>query len=204
MSKWNVSGSYFENCNCEFLCPCIPSNLTARPTEGDCKAALAFRIEKGQKDGVRLEGLNFIIVLRSPGPMADGNIKVGLIVDERASDAQSDAIVAIASGSAGGPMASLGPLVTEMAGVEKQSIQFGSQDLTYSVSAGRSVDQACEGVPSAIKPGEPLYVENTAHPVNSKLALAKAKRSRFNVFGISWSDTSGNRNAHFAPFNWSS
>ena len=79
-----------------------------------------MRIDSGEKDGVSLNGLSFVVLLHSPGPMVDGNIKVGLIIDENADDAQADAIGQIASGSAGGPMAALAPLVGEMAGIEKE------------------------------------------------------------------------------------
>ena len=82
MAGWRISGEYMETCNCSFLCPCIGSNLAARPTEGDCKAAIAMRIDEGEKDGVQLGGLAFIVLMHAPGPMGDGNIKVGLIVDE--------------------------------------------------------------------------------------------------------------------------
>ena len=81
MANWQLSGEYMETCNCDFVCPCITSNLTARPTEGDCKAALAMRVDKGTKDGVKLDGTSFIVLLHSPGAsMADGNITVGLII----------------------------------------------------------------------------------------------------------------------------
>ena len=56
MAGWRIEGQYMETCNCNFLCPCISSNLTARPSEGDCKAAVALRIDKGAKDGVKLDG----------------------------------------------------------------------------------------------------------------------------------------------------
>lgn len=72
--------------------------MTAQPTEGDCKAAIALKIDKGEKDGVSLDGLAFVILMQSPGAMADGNMKVGLIIDESADDAQTDAISEIASG----------------------------------------------------------------------------------------------------------
>ena len=62
--------------------------------------------------------------MHSPKAMAEGNITVGLIVDERASDKQVEAISAIATGAAGGPMAALGPLVGRVAGVEKRPISF--------------------------------------------------------------------------------
>jgi len=203
MAGWRIEGQYMETCNCEFLCPCITSNLVAQPTEGDCKAAVAMRIDKGQKDGVALDGLAFIVFLHSPKAMAEGNITVGLIVDERATDKQTEAISAIATGAAGGPMAALGPLVGKVAGVEKRPISFQSDGLKFAVKAGELIDQAIEGVAGPAQPGAPIFLENTGHPVNSKLALAKATRSKFDLFGIRWNDSSGTRNGHFAPFAWS-
>jgi hypothetical protein len=200
---WTLQGQYMETCNCTFICPCISSNLAATPTEGDCKAALAMHIDKGRKDNVSLDGLSFIVLLHSPKAMLEGNFTVGLIIDERATDEQVDAIAAIASGAAGGPMAALAPLVGRMAGIERRSIRFEKDgSLGYSVKAGELVDQRCEGVGSAANPDEPIYLENVAHPANSKLALAKATRSRMHAFGIDWEDSSGTRNGHFAPFAW--
>jgi len=203
MAKWHIEGEYMETCNCDFLCPCITSNLSARPTEGECKAALALRIGRGEMDGVKLDGLSFIVMLHSPGAMGEGNMTVGLIVDDRASDKQVEAISAIATGAAGGPMANLGPLVGKIAGVEKRPILFDTNGLKHSMKAGELLDQACEGIPSAGDPSQAIAIDHTAHPVNSRLSLAKATRSMFNVFGINWNDSSGTRNGHFAPFSWS-
>lgn len=202
MAGWRIQGQYMETCNCTFVCPCIGSNLTARPSEGDCKAAVAMRIDKGEKDGVKLDGLSFIVLMHSPKAMAEGNITVGLIVDERASEKQVAAITAIATGAAGGPMAALGPLVGRMAGVEKRPIRFEVQGMKLAVQAGELIDQALEGVPGPARPGEPIYLDNTCHPVNSKLALARATRSKFHAFGVNWEDSTGTRNGHYAPFAW--
>ena len=199
---WEVEGRYFETCNCEYLCPCISSNMAARPDEGDCVVALAFRIDRGRKGDVPLDGLAFILLARSSGPMADGGWTVGLIVDERASPEQADAILAIASGQAGGPMAAMAPLIGSFAGLERRPIRFEADGMRHAVTAGELVDQACEGMPSPVAEGEPLVLDNTLHPANPRLALAKATRSRFDAFGIGWSDTSGTRNGHFAPFRW--
>ena len=179
MAAWQVSGEYMETCNCAFLCPCIPSNLTARPTEGDCKAAVAMRIDKGSKDGVTLDGLSFIVMLHSPGPMGEGNMTVGLIIDERATPQQVEAITAIATGSAGGPMAALAPLVGKIAGVEKRPIQFDMDGLKRAVRAGELVDQACEGLPSVVTPGEAIVIDNAAHPVNTRLATGEGHAQSF-------------------------
>ena len=202
MASWQISGEYMETCNCTLLCPCITSNLSAMPTEGDCKAAVAMRIDKGEKDGVRLDGLSFIVVMHAPGAMGDGNMTVGLIVDDAASDQQVDAIRGIATGAAGGPMAALGPLVGRIAGIERRPIRFDVDGLKRTVTAGDLIDQVCEGLPSAVAAGEALAIENTVHPVNSRLSLAKALRSKFSVFGVQWNDSTGTRNGHFAPFAW--
>lgn len=202
MADWHIEGEYMETCNCAFICPCVGSNLAGRPTEGDCKAAITMKVNKGEKGAVRLDGVSFIVLLRSPGAMADGDIKVGLIVDEGASDDQVEAITAIATGAEGGPMGALAPLVAEMAGVERRPITFERDGMSYRVTAGELIDQSLEGVPSVSKEGEPVYLENTAHPVSPKLALANATNSSFHAFGIDWEDASGTRNGHFASFAW--
>jgi hypothetical protein len=134
--------------------------------------------------------------------MAEGNMTAGLIVDARASEQQTAAIKSIALGEAGGPMAALAPLVGKVAGLEKRPIVFESSGLKHSVKAGELIDQACEGLPGAVRAGEPIYIDNTCHPVSAKLGLAKATRSRMHAFGIDWDDSSGTRNGHFAPFAW--
>ena len=202
MAKWHIDGEYMETCNCNFLCPCITSNLAARPTEGDCKAAVAMCIDKGEKDGVTLDGISFIVLLHSPGAMGDGNMTVGLIVDDRASDQQAEAIGAIATGEAGGPMAALAPLVGRVAGIERRPIQFEVEGLKRVVRAGDLIDQACEGVPSGSSPDQAVGIDNTVHPANSRLNLATATRSHMHAFGVDWDDTTGTRNGHFAPFSW--
>lgn len=202
MSTWQIEGEYMETCNCDFLCPCITSSLAAQPTEGDCKAAIAMRIDKGQKDGVSLDGISLIVLLQSDGPMGNGNLKIGLIIDEKASDEQAQAIADISSGAVGGPMEALGPLVGEMAGIERRPISFEIDGDSYSVKAGELVDQSLEAVISGLETGGPIWLENVLHPVTDRVALAHAKNSSFNAFGIEWNDASGLKNGHFSHFAW--
>lgn len=204
MSKWHIEGQYFETCNCEYLCPCIFTNSEALPTEGNCDFAISMRIDNGEKDGVNLDGVACILLMRSPGVMADGGFTGGLIIDEKATEQQVEAITAIMSGKVGGPMGEMAPLVEEFKGIEKRPIEFKQDGMHYAVKAGELVDHAGDGVPSLVVEGEPLRIENADHPVNHHLALAKAQYSKFNAFGIEWEDSSGKRNAHFAPFSWAS
>jgi len=201
-ASWHVHGEYCEACSCDYLCPCIPSNLTARPTKGHCDVGLVFHVEHGRFGEVSLDDLNFVVVAHTPGVMGDGNWTVGLIIDERASDEQTEALTGIASGQAGGPMAALGPLIGDFRGVERKSIEFKKSGMSRSVSIPGLLEEALEGFPSAVVEGEPMYIENTAHPANSRLALATASGGHIHAFGVDWDETSGKTNAHFAPFDW--
>ena len=201
--KWHVRGEYFETCNCDYLCPCIPSNMTGKSTHVHCDFAMVFHVDHGHYGSTALDGLSFVVMAHSPGPtMADGNIAVGLITDERATSEQQQALIQIGSGQGGGRLASLGRLVCRMLGVEANPIHFEKHGLSCSVSIPGVLDQAVEGVASAVNPGEPLHIDNTAHPANARLALAKATRSHMHIFGIDFDNVSGANNGHFAPFNW--
>src|SRR6185369_13283776 len=86
---WHLSGDCFENCSCSVVCPCLVSAaapLTARPTEGFCNVPLIFHVETGRYGDVRLDGLNFLVILHAPGVMADGDWSAGTYVDQRADD----------------------------------------------------------------------------------------------------------------------
>src|SRR5262245_27845604 len=103
--SWNISGQYFETCDCDFVCPCTLSQMTARPSKGSCTFAMAMQIDRGTYGSVPLDGLAFVVLGSTPQEMSKGNWSVGLVIDERAGAEQRDAIAAIASGAAGGPMA---------------------------------------------------------------------------------------------------
>jgi hypothetical protein len=135
--------------------------------------------------------------------MIDGDWTVGVILDERASAQQREALTAIASGQGGGPMAALGPLVGRFAGAEAKPIRIEKNGMRRSVSIPGMLDIAIEGVAGANQT-EPIYLDNVGHPAATRLALAKASRGHMHGFGIDWDDTSGRNNGHFAPFAWSS
>lgn len=200
--RWEARGDYLETCSCDFLCPCITSNLSAPATRETCRVAMAFRIDQGQFGDVTLGGLAFVLVAETPARMADGNWKVGLIVDASANAAQREAVLAIAGGKAGGPLAAMAGLIGTFLGVESRPIRVERDGLRWRVTAGELLDQGVAGVPSAVSPDEPLYIDNTLHPANPRLALAHATHSRLAAFGIHWGDPSGKNNGHFAPFHW--
>src|SRR5690242_13252604 len=94
--QWQISGDYFEACSCDSVCPCPTSGMAARPTKGACDVGLVFHVERGQYGGTKLDGLTFAVLAHTPGAMNQGNWTVGVIVDERASAPQRQALTAIA------------------------------------------------------------------------------------------------------------
>jgi hypothetical protein len=198
---WEVKGEYFETCSCDYVCPCISSNLMARPTQGWCTFAFVQHIDEGHFDSVQLDGLNFAIIGYTPEEMAKGNWTVGLVTDARASAEQQQAIVAIASGQAGGPMAPLGGLISNFAGVESRTINFEKSGMRRAASIPELLTQSLIGAAGADS-AEPMFLDNVPHPVNQRLALAHATESHLHAFGIDWDNTSGKNNGHFASFSW--
>ena len=61
---------------------------------------------------------------------------------------------------------------------------------------------AAWGVSSRNRSGEPFYIDNTAHPANRRLALARSKKTEVKGFGLSLSLLGKGNNGHFAPFAW--
>jgi hypothetical protein len=200
---WNVSGQYYETCNCDFICPCVPAQLTARPSKDKCLFAMAFQIEHGRYGSVSLDGLGFIVLGLTPEAMGKGNWSVGLVTDERASSEQRDAMTAIASGAAGGPMAALAPLIGTFLGVESGPIRFERTGTRWSVASTDRLDMAAEGA-MGINPDAtgPLQLANTGHPAADSFTLAHPSRSHVHALGLDWDDVSGRNNGQYAPFSW--
>ena len=202
--SWRVSGQYYETCSCDFICPCLPGQMAVKPTKGSCTFAMAFQIDRGTYGSTSLDGLGFVVLGLTPEVMGKGNWSVGLIADERASAEQRDAITAIASGGAGGPMAVLSGLIGTFLGVETAAIQFTRTGVNWSVKAGNLVDMAASGAmglnPEAT---EPIHLDNTGHPAANRIALAHPSKSHVRALGLSWDDESGINNGQYAPFAWS-
>jgi hypothetical protein len=82
---WKLAGQYFENCSCDVPCPCTVS-LDLGSDLDRCRAFLVFQVENGEVDGVDVSGLTVAAVADTPKVMRDGNWRLGVLIDEAASD----------------------------------------------------------------------------------------------------------------------
>lgn len=195
---WQLSGQYFETCNCDVLCPCVTSQATATPTQGHCDAVMAFHIERGASDGVNLAGLTAVVALRADGPMANGTGRREIYLDGAASDAQREALAAIFTGKAGGPPEAIGGLVPELLGVHNARIAFGVDGETRTLRVEGFGEQSVTGLPGF--GGATMQLANAGHPASNDLALARAGTASFKDAAFDFNNAG--KNGHFAAFNW--
>jgi hypothetical protein len=203
-TRWQIAGDYFENCNCDVVCPCLFSPnapLTSMPTAGACEVAFGFHVDRGSYGDIPLDGLNVALAARTPGVMAEGNWSVALYLDERADEQQRQALQAIFTGSVGGPVAALAPLISTVLGVKTVPITFHKEGQRRSVEIKSVMQLAVHALPS-MNPDEEIWAK-TGHPfAPTSLAMAVGDaKSTWADYGMHWDNTG--KNAHYAPINWS-
>jgi hypothetical protein len=181
---WNLSGSYFETCSCDVVCPCTAS-LSFGATRDRCKVTLVFNVKSGEVEGTDVSGLTVAAVCDTPKVMSEGSWRLGVVIDAAASEEQAEKLGAVFAGSLGGPMEALGPLIGENLGVERLPIEVQEDGLKHSIRCGDEVDFEIEDiVPFGVESGEPAKLSGIFHPVASELNVSHATRSDINAFGI--------------------
>jgi hypothetical protein len=92
---WMIKGPKFTSCSCAYGCPC---EFSAMPTNGVCEGLECMEIEEGYFGDVRLDGLRIGATYRWPGAVHLGHGEVQGFIDERADEAQIDALFKILGG----------------------------------------------------------------------------------------------------------
>jgi hypothetical protein len=195
--SWKIEGTYFEACNCESACPCV---FLSKPSEGHCNALVAWHIDRGEFEKVKLDGLNVVLAVHSPGNMAESKWDVAVYLDAKADAAQKDALTKIFAGQAGGHPSKLAAHVGKILGVASVPIQYSAKGKERSLTIPGIAETAIEGVegqgggeitirnhPLAIAPGEPAVA-------------AKSKRFDYRDHGLHWEVSS--RNGFYSPFQY--
>lgn len=191
-AAWYVRGTVIEGCSCEVACPCAFGNA---PTAGHCSAVVGWHVSSGRFGVVALDGFNVVMSFHSPGHTAKGNWKLGWYVDQRATPQQREALTAIFSGKAGGPLAFLsGQLVAERLGVKAARIEYEGAGKRHrmTVSGLGELDiTAIEG-----KGGGEVTIGNLpiAFHTSEERVVAKSSRLTYRDFGFDWNITGKNGN----------
>jgi hypothetical protein len=193
--SWQLKGTYFETCNCDVACPCV---FLSRPTEGECRVLVAWHVDQGKDGEVDLSGLNVAMAIHSPGHMMQTKWRAALYLDERASQAQKDALTRIFAGQAGGHPEALASFVGDVLGVASVRIDYQAAGRKRSLSIPDTVsaeieaiegqgggDVTISGHPLCVAPGEPAVV-------------ARSKRLDYTDHHMTWAISDSN--GFYSPF----
>jgi hypothetical protein len=196
---WKLAGTYFENCNCDWVCPCTITSFASPATGDRCQVILNYHITRGEVDGVDVSGRSVSIVADSPKRMLDGGWRVGVIIDDKSSKEQVDKLTAVFAGQAGGPMANLAPLIGEVLGIEQLPIEYSDKGNRHSIRIGDSVAIEVEDF-AAEEGGETTKLTGVQHPSGSTITIARPISSQIKAFGMEFHNAG--KSAFSAPFYW--
>jgi hypothetical protein len=170
---YQLEGSLLEVCSCETLCPCW---IGEDPDHGTCESVVAYQISEGRIRGVDVDGLTVVNVCQIPGNVLEGNWRVVVFVDDRATDEQMGALLDAFTGRLGGPLADLAGLVGEVVEVRRAPVEHSIVDGAGQLKVGEMVDCSMEpyrGPDGSITtlnnsifstvPGSPAYISKSDH-----------------------------------------
>jgi len=185
---YDLEGTLLEACSCGVLCPCW---VGEDPDGATCDAFVAYHFDMGVIRGIDVSGLSITNVAHIPGNVLQGNWRVAVFVDERATDDQMAAILEAYTGKLGGPLADLAGLIGEVVDVQRAPIRhevsgghgvlqvgdnFVSAEMEPFIGADGSTKTTLRDSVFSTVPGSPAYV-------------AKAAYNRVNLpqYGMVWS-----------------
>ncbi len=153
--KWNIEADYLQACNCDYGCPC---EFSAPPTKGFCEGMGAWQINRGNYGDVKLDGLGFGFAARWPKAIHEGNGTACLFFDERADQAQRDALMKISNGEAGGlPFEIIVTTFSKILEPQYVRFKFNFNGRNSSVEVGDAMNVAAAPIRNPVT-GEPESV----------------------------------------------
>jgi len=193
---WSLEGSYFETCNCQSACPCV---FLSPPTEEDCTVLLAWHVDDGRFGDVALDGLNVALAVDSQGHMARVPWNVALYLDERATEAQREALTTIFAGQAGGHPARLAQHIGKVLGVAAVPIEYEAEGRRRSVRVGDVAEAAIRAID-----GPEGDVTISGHPLciapGFPAVACRSEGMRYRDHGYDWELS--DRTGFYSPFQY--
>lgn len=194
---WRLQGRYFETCNCETACPCI---WLQPPSEGECKLLVAWHIDDGYLDGIRLDGLNVVLACHAPENMINGGWSAALYLDGHADSQQTEALTRIFTGQVGGHLSVLLGFVGEVWGIKQVAMTYHEENDTRRLSIPGIAEAEIQSI-QGIRGGEALIANPplcvvTSHPA----VVAKSKHYSYHDHGQAWEFSE--RNGYHSAFSY--
>ena len=171
---YDIEGRLLEVCTCNVLCPCW---VGEDPDGGTCDSTLAWRVDSGSIEGIDVAGLTIAASVHIPGNvLTPASWTAAIIVDERATPDQEQALLKVFTGQLGGAVADLAGLIGEVVSVQRAPIVFtvdgGRGRLTVGDVSdadlvpflGATGEQTVlSGTVFSTIPGSPVYAAKSSH-----------------------------------------
>jgi len=193
--KWSLAGTYFEACNCDVTCPCY---FFSPPTEEECTVFIAWHIDNGKFDDIKVDGLNVALAahrLRTASWKDEGSGCL-LYVDERATQDQKAALTRIFSGQAGGVPAVVTRVVGRLLGVGSAAIEYKVEEKKRSLRIPGVLDVEIEALPG--QDGTEITLTNLPNGIHRSVVQAKSKRLSYHDQGLHWEISE--KTGFYSPF----
>jgi hypothetical protein len=170
-TTYEIEGRLLEVCTCAAICPCW---VGLDPDGGNCQGTVCWNIDRGSIQGVDVTDRAIAIVVHIPGNVLAGNWKTVVYVDDRCTEEQQQAMLAVFTGKLGGAIADLAALIGEVVAIERApftctveegegTLRIGSPD-NPAVYAEFTPFQGATGQPTTLTdtvfstiPGSPAY-----------------------------------------------
>ena len=197
---WYMSGDILGACNCDWGCPC---NFDARPTHGFCEGSYVLVVREGRFGEVVLDGVVFLMGGRSPGPIHEGNGNAFLIVDERATPEQRDALVRLWRGDGVGmPFEGFAEFTTEWFDPIFAPVEARVDGVRSTVKVEGIYELTMSRIPNPVTGDEEeIYLDKPTGFTSLRSEMGNAVTERLSTPGLSFehSDTY----AEHGEFNYS-
>ncbi|TVR27851.1 MAG: DUF1326 domain-containing protein [Ilumatobacter sp.] len=182
---YSLEGTLLEICSCGVLCPCF---VGEDPDGGECAGVIAYRLDRGEIEGVDVAGLSIAVVAEIPGNALQGGWRVVMVVDDRATEEQEQAMLRAFGGELGGFLGDLAGLVDEVVAVERATISHGVDQAAGSFRVDGMIHAEMEPIVGAN--GVATTLQETAFTTVPGAPAYAAKTSRFEVdlpqHGMTW------------------
>lgn len=200
-----MKGDWFDACSCNVPCPC---GFAQAPTNNHCDGVMAYHVREGAYGDVRVDGFNVIMLVSFDGNAwaNEGKVSIGIFMDERADEAQREALHTVFSGQAGGWMGVFSELVGEVLGLEFVPIEFEvAGDLAHwRVEIPGKVKASAEALTGPTTPaGARVQLSNAPGSEvgpGQVMTFGKTVGNEADAFGVQWS-LPGQSSKHI-PFDW--
>jgi hypothetical protein len=130
-ATWRIAGPYFESCNCKPICPCrmVDGKAGSRAMYRYCQFAIGWTVAEGHYGDLDLSGRSGVMVGYWDEHERGAPWRVGVYVDEGATDAQRELLAGILTGRQGGtPARQYAGAISEVLFVEPAAVEIDHKD----------------------------------------------------------------------------